>query len=304
MAKKAEPEATHPGIVERTTAPMLTAVLDIALRFVGADAVWYVRIWALRLVSRIAPWTIILGCASRKDEPNAESCVAGIAKLISDETDDRLRHVLVETVFNMQVFAHLVPKQRGSIMVSLTDRMMVDPDISTRFLILKRIGPMINTDQYAAKPCDNQALLTVLSMFHDNSVKMRCLAMETLAGIVSKKDEQSILNEIVDQIRDRENKTYLRRRLSAAKNILPLLGMQVPPEMLLPSPAAGISVPHEAGQTDEKLPAKTVNHGRELSVLVLAALTSQGNKQVVWMIVVGLVCEHKSAEHPKLQDPF
>ena len=128
--------------------------------------------------------------------------------------------------------------------------------------------------------------------------------METLAGIVSKKDEQSILNEIVDQIRDRENKTYLRRRLSAAKNILPLLGMQVPPEMLLPSPAAGISVPHEAGQTDEKLPAKTVNHGRELSVLVLAALTSQGNKQVVWMIVVGLVCEHKSVEHPKPQDPF
>ena len=280
QTRKSEPVSTHPSIVERSTAPMLTAVLNIGLNLLRPDAVWYVRIWALRLVSRIAPWTIILGLASRKEEPNAESCFADIAKLINEERDDRLRNALIQTVFDMQVFAHLAPKARGSIMVSLTDRMMVDPDINTRFLILKRLGPMVNTDQYASQPCDKEALQTILCMFHDESVKMRCLAMETLVKIVPKKDDQSILNEIVDQIRDLENKAYIRRRLSAAKSILPSLGMQVPPEMLLPSPAP-VAAPQNDEQASECQPAKPMNLGRELFVLVLAALTSQGNKQVM-----------------------
>ena len=280
QTRTSEPISTHPSIVERSTAPMLTAVLNIGLKLVRPDAVWYVRIWALRLVSRIAPWTIILGLASRKEEPNAESCFADIAKLINEERNDHLRNALIQTVFDMQVFAHLAPKARGLIMVSLTDRMMVDPDINTRFLILKRLGPMVNTDQYASQPCDKEALQTILCMFHDESVKMRCLAMETLVKIVPKKDDQSILNEIVDQIRDLENKAYIRRRLSAAKSILPSLGMQVPPEMLLPSPAP-VAAPQNDEQASECQPAKPMNLGRELSVLVLAALTSQGNKQVM-----------------------
>ena len=271
---------THPRIVERKEDPTLSTVLDTALKFTGTDVAWYVRIMALRLVSRLAPWTIILGFASRKEEPNAESSVADLAKMASDEVDDRIRYSLIQTIFKMQVFLHLMPRVRGPIVISLADRLMVDPCMNIRMLILRELGPLVNIDPYASEPCDKEALSTILCTFHDESLTMRCMAMEMLAKIVTKKDDQSVLSQVMEQIKDLKMDSFTRRRLSAAKSILPQLAKAVPTALLLPSSAAAVS-PREKGGDEDASPAPPPHKGRELSVLLLLALASQGNKQVI-----------------------
>ena len=66
----------------------------------------------------------------------------------------------------------------------------------------------------------------------------------------------------------------MRRRLSAAKAILPLLGIRVPRELQLPSTS-------DTGDREATQRAVTENAGRELTVLALAALTTKSNKQVI-----------------------
>jgi len=269
----------HPRIVERNEDPTLSSVLDTALKYTGTDVAWYVRIMALRLVSRLAPWTIILGFAARKEEPNAESSVADLAKMASDEVDDRIRYSLIQTIFKMQVFLHLMPRVRGPIVISLADRLMLDPCMNIRMLILRELGPLVNTDPYASEPCDKVALSTILCTFHDESLTMRCMAMEMLAKIVPKKDDQSVLSQVMEQIKDLKMDSFTRRRFSAAQSIPPQLGKAMPTALLLPSSAA-VS-PREKRGDEDALPAPPPRKGRELSVLILLALASQGNKQVI-----------------------
>ena len=54
-----------------------------------------------------------------------------------------VRYALVETIFKMQVFDYLMPKQRASLMVTLTDRMMVDPALRIRILLMRGLGPLV-----------------------------------------------------------------------------------------------------------------------------------------------------------------
>jgi len=262
--KQVEQVATQPQIVERTTDPILSAVFAVALKFTAKDVAWYVRIWALRLVAKLAPWTLILDLASRKEEPNALSAVPEIAKLLGDERDDRMRYVLAQTLFKMQAFAHLGPKVRGPIMISLADRMMTDPCINIRILVLNGLGPLVNIDAYSREACDRESFESILCTLHDEDVLMRCLAMETLVQMVPKKDDQSILNQVTEQIKDLKKNAFNRRRLSAANSILPLLGKEVPPEL---QPALAAESPRESAAQQELPPA---NEGRELSVLVIA----------------------------------
>ena len=75
-------------------------------------------------------------------------------------------------------------------------------------------------------------------------------------------------------MRDKKAESFMRRRLSAAKAILPLLGIRVPRELQLPSTS-------ETGDREATQRDVTENAGRELTVLVLAALTTKSNKQVI-----------------------
>jgi hypothetical protein len=282
-ATSKEPEPTHPAIVERTTEPLLSRVLDQALKAASKDAAWYVQIWALRLVAKLAPWTIIVGLAARKEEPNAESIFGDLAKLIDNECDDRVRFCLIQALFKTQAFAHIQPKLRNQTMISLSDRMLVDPCINIRTLILQELGPMVNTDKYTSQAGDKESLATILCMLNDESPTLRCLAAETIKKIFPKKDDQFILNQVLEQIRDMKKDTFTRRRLSVAKSILPALKKEIPSEWCPVSndqtkPASAKSIDAQAGKSSLE---RHGNEGRELAVLLLAPLTSPGNKQVI-----------------------
>jgi hypothetical protein len=275
-AQAKQPATVYPQIVERADEPKVSSVLAAALKLTGKEVVWYVRMRALRLISRIAPWTLVLGYSSRKEEPNAESAISGLVKLVEDERNEHVRYALIQTIFDMQAFEHVIPKVRGSTMVSLIDRVLIDPAISIRMLIMCRLGPMVNPDPYTSQPCDREALETILCMFNDTSIMMRCLATETILKIVTKKDDTAILNQIFDQIKDIKTASFIRRRLSAAERILPLLGKLVPPEFRPPQVSQ-----QEKGKEDQAAhDLSPANCGRELSVLIVAPLTTPGNKQV------------------------
>jgi len=278
-----EPETLHPKIVERTTDPLLSTVLEQALKATSRGAAWYVRMWALQLVSKLAPWTIIVGLAARKEEPNAQSVVEGLAKLIDDECDDNIRYCLVQTVFKMQVFAHVPPKLRNQTMIALSDRMLADPCIKIRTLILQQLGPIVNTDKYTSQAGDKESLAAFLCIFNDESPSLRCLAVDTIKNIFPKKDDQFILNQVAEQIRDTKKSAFTRRRLSAAKSILPPLSKEIPPEWCAVSKDQTVPVSAKSTDAQKESPPPAVrgNEGRELAVLVLAALASQGNKQVI-----------------------
>jgi hypothetical protein len=282
-ATSKEPEPIHPAIVERTTDPLLSRVLDHALKAASKDAAWYVQIWALRLVAKLAPWTIIVGLAARKEEPNAESIFSDLAKLVDNECDDRVRFCLIQALFKTQAFAHIQPKLRNQTMISLSDRMLVDPCINIRTLILQELGPMVNTDKYTSQAGDKESLATILCMLNDESPTLSCLAAQTIRNIFPKKDDQFILNQVLEQIRDMKKDTFTRRRLSAAKSILPALKKEIPAEWCpvandQTEPASANSVD---AQTEKSPLERQGNEGRELAVLLLAPLTSPGNKQVI-----------------------
>ena len=212
-------KSTHPKILE-CVAPKLTGVLAAALQLTGKDAVWYVRVWALRVVARLAPWTLILSFPSKREEPNAETAVAGLAKLADDEANPLVRYALVETIFKMQVFDYLMPKQRASLMVTLTDRMMVDPALRIRILLMRGLGPLVNTDPYTSQGADKEVLQTILSMFHDANATVRCLAMETLTRIYAdKKDDKGILNQIFDQVAVLFQGSALRKHMHTCMHV-------------------------------------------------------------------------------------